>query len=62
MKENEQRLTAIACVVALAVTGLVGFVGCLALVSSDRKNEEAGYRMLQVAKVTGDIAKTVCQC
>lgn len=50
------------CLGALAVTGLFAFLGCLALLSSDPRNEATGYRMLKVAEVTGDIAESVCQC
>ncbi len=60
-RETEHHYDA-ACVLALLATGLFGFLGCVALLSSDRKNEETGYRMLKVAEVTGDVAKTVCHC
>lgn len=62
MKENEQQVSAMACVVALAVTGACGLIGLLNLLGSNRKNEKAGYRLLQVARATGDVAKTVCRC
>lgn len=50
------------CRILVVVTGLVGLVGCFAALSSDPKDEETGYRLLRVAKASGDVAKSVCNC
>lgn len=59
---DTEQLRTTACGVALLLTGLFGFLGCLALLSSDPKSEETGHRILKVAKVTGDLAERVCNC
>ncbi len=56
------QLRAVACSALIGVTMLLGFLGCVATFSSSPKDQEAGYRLIRVAKVSGDITKTVCNC
>jgi hypothetical protein len=51
-----------ACGLLLGVTALFGLIGCFAALSSDPRDEETGYRLLKVAKTSGDVAKSVCNC
>ena len=63
--ENEggdTQVREVACGLLLGVTALFGLIGCFAALSSDPKDEETGYRLLKVAKTSGDVAKSVCNC
>ena len=61
-KSAYKQFRAVACSALIGVTTLLGLLGCIAALSSSRKDEEAGYRLLRVAKVSGDVAKSVCNC
>ena len=53
----------IACGIALVATFVFGFLGTVALLTArDREEKATAHRMLQAAKVSGDVAETVCQC
>jgi len=47
---------------ALVVTGGLGLLGFLFVNSRAPKDKAAGQRMLEVAKVTGDVARKICHC
>ena len=50
------------CTFLLGTTVALTLLGLIALLSSSPKDEEAGYRLLKVAKASGDVVKSVCNC
>ena len=63
-KDNSvhRQFHAVACSALIGVTMLLGFLGCVATFSSSPKDQEAGYRLIRISKVSGDVAKNVCNC
>jgi hypothetical protein len=61
-KGGNAQVRDVACGLLLGVSALFGLIGCFAAFSPDPKDEEMGYRLLKVAKTSGDVAKSVCNC
>lgn len=53
----------VACRIALVATFVFGFLGTVGLLTARDPEEKAtAHRVLQAARVSGDVVETVCKC
>ncbi len=50
------------CTFLLSTTAALTLIGLIALLKAGPKDEETGYRLLEVAKASGDVAESMCNC